>query len=107
MQELIFYAVVHKDLTSCFGTHFSSLPGCFSAGDTLEDALAQAGEALEEYLSWLLEDDDPVLPLLTKEEILEIVEREGLVGIFPIILSGEKNISLYRKKVIDKGSPSR
>ena len=36
------------------------LPGCFSAGDTLEEALAMAKEAIEFHTEGLLEDGDPI-----------------------------------------------
>jgi len=41
-----YIAVVHKDEDSCYGVHFPDVPGCASAGDTLDEALANAAEAL-------------------------------------------------------------
>lgn len=36
------------------------LPGCFSAGDTVEDALKQATEAIKFHIECLLLDGDPI-----------------------------------------------
>jgi predicted RNase H-like HicB family nuclease len=42
--------IVHKDKTSAFGVIVPDLPGCFSAGETLEDALRNVQEAVEVHL---------------------------------------------------------
>lgn len=52
--------VIHKDPDSCYGVTVPDLPGCFTAGDTLEDALMQAVEAIECYLEGLLLDQEPI-----------------------------------------------
>jgi len=44
------------------------LPGCFSAGDTLEDAMTQAVEAIECHLEGLLFDGD-VIPEAQSVEV--------------------------------------
>ena len=36
MRSLI---VIHKDPESCYGVTVPDLPGCFSAGNTIEEAL--------------------------------------------------------------------
>ena len=46
-----FYPVViHKDPKSAFGVTVLDIPGCFSAGDTLDDALRNVQEAVEVHL---------------------------------------------------------
>lgn len=52
--------VIHKDSESCYGVTVPDLPGCFSAGDTVEDAMMQAVEAIECYLEGLLLDGEPI-----------------------------------------------
>ncbi len=42
--------VIHKDPDSDYGVTVPDLPRCFSAGDTMDDALAQAVEAIECHL---------------------------------------------------------
>ncbi|MDE0399768.1 MAG: type II toxin-antitoxin system HicB family antitoxin [Candidatus Poribacteria bacterium] len=52
--------VIHKDTDSTYGVTIPDLPGCFTAGDTLEDALNQAREAVELHMECLLLDGDPI-----------------------------------------------
>jgi predicted RNase H-like HicB family nuclease len=41
-----YFAIMHKDPDSAFGISFPDVPGCFSAGDTFEEAMANAADAL-------------------------------------------------------------
>ena len=41
-----YQALIHKETGSCYGVSFPDLPGCVSAGDTLDEAAANAIEAL-------------------------------------------------------------
>jgi hypothetical protein len=64
--------------------------GCISAGDTLDEASANAVEALSGHLRWLEADGDPVPQPRTLEEILadpELIEwREGALLIaIPVV----------------------
>jgi predicted RNase H-like HicB family nuclease len=43
------FAIVHKDPGSAVGVVFPDLPGCFSAGDTYDKAIANAHVALRLY----------------------------------------------------------
>jgi len=52
--------VIHKDKASDYGVIVPDLPGCFSAGDTFEDALTQAVEAIELHLEGLLFDGEQI-----------------------------------------------
>jgi len=52
-----FAVVVHHDKGSAFGVTVPDLPGCFSAGDTFEEALVNTREAIELHLEGLLEED--------------------------------------------------
>lgn len=51
-----YIGVVHKDPASCFGVSFPDFPGCIGAGDTLEQALVDAGEALSFHIQGMRED---------------------------------------------------
>jgi predicted RNase H-like HicB family nuclease len=42
------------------GVWFPDLPGCFSAGDNLDDALRNAPEALELYLEHFITEGKPL-----------------------------------------------
>lgn len=52
--------VIHKDSESDYGVTVPDLPGCFSAGETLDDALNQAVEAIECHLEGMLMDGESI-----------------------------------------------
>jgi predicted RNase H-like HicB family nuclease len=52
--------VIHKEIASDYGVTVPDLPGCFSAGDTVEDALSNAIEAIECHIEGLLIDGESV-----------------------------------------------
>jgi predicted RNase H-like HicB family nuclease len=59
--------VIHKDETSDYGVTFPDLPGCFSAGDSIEEAIINAQEAAECHIEGVLLDSEPV-PVATDIE---------------------------------------
>jgi predicted RNase H-like HicB family nuclease len=71
MSEMRYPVVIHKDKTSDYGVSVPDLPGCFSAGDTLEDALTHAVEAIECHLEGLLLDGDEIPPAQSVESHLK------------------------------------
>jgi predicted RNase H-like HicB family nuclease len=44
-----YVAVVEKETDSAFGVWFPDVDGCFSAGETLEEAVANAAAALRQH----------------------------------------------------------
>lgn len=52
--------VIHKDPDSDYSVTIPDLPGCFSAGATIEEAIAMAQEAAECHVEGMLIDSDPV-----------------------------------------------
>jgi len=52
--------VVHKDPNSDYGVTVPDLPGCFSAGETLDGALQEAVEAIEAHLEGMMMDGEPI-----------------------------------------------
>lgn len=55
--------IIHKDKKSAYGVTVPDLPGCFSYGDTLEDALKNAQEAIECHIEgMLLDGEELILP---------------------------------------------
>ena len=52
--------VIHKDSDSDYGVTVPDLPGCFSAGDTLDDALQEVVEAIECHIEGMLMDEEPI-----------------------------------------------
>ena len=52
--------VIHKDPESHYGVTVPDLPGCFTAGATMDEALDMAREAIECHVEGLLLDGDPI-----------------------------------------------
>jgi predicted RNase H-like HicB family nuclease len=52
--------VIHKDKKSDYGVTVPDLPGCFSAGSTMDEALTMAKEAVELHLEGLIEEELPI-----------------------------------------------
>ncbi|MBN1314805.1 MAG: type II toxin-antitoxin system HicB family antitoxin [Anaerolineales bacterium] len=52
--------VIHKDPDSDYGVTVPDLPGCFSAGDTLDDALHNVVEAIECHIEGMLMDGESI-----------------------------------------------
>ena len=57
---MLYPVVVHKDPQSDYGVTVPDLPGCFSAGETMDEALIQVVEAIECHLEALLLDGEPI-----------------------------------------------
>jgi predicted RNase H-like HicB family nuclease len=55
-----YIALVHKDEGTSYGVSFPDVPGCISAGDTFEEAVANASEALAGHLELMRSDGDPL-----------------------------------------------
>ena len=55
-----YIALVHKDEGTSYGVSFPDVPGCISAGDTFEAAVAHAAEALAGHFAAMRADGDPI-----------------------------------------------
>jgi len=55
-----YIALVHKDEGTSYGVSFPDVPGCISAGDTFEEAVANAVDALTSHLALLRDDGDSI-----------------------------------------------
>ena len=66
-----FRVVIEEDEEGRFAASCPSLPGCWSQGDTREEAKRNIADAIEGYLESLKKNGDPIPPPIT-EEIIEI-----------------------------------
>jgi len=88
-------ALVHKEEGTSFGVSFPDFPGCISAGDTLDEALASATEALNFHIAGMMEDGDE-LPQVRSAEVLradpEVAEEfEGAtIAVLPAFVPGRR-----------------
>jgi predicted RNase H-like HicB family nuclease len=55
-----YIALVHKDAGTSYGVSFPDVPGCISAGDTFEQAVTNAAEALAGHFGAMKADGDPI-----------------------------------------------
>lgn len=55
-----FPVVLHKDADSDYGVTVPDVPGCFSAGTTVSEALENAQEALALHFEGLVADGEPL-----------------------------------------------
>ena len=53
-----YYAVFEKEKDGKYSIYYLDLPGCFSCGDNMEEALYMAKDALEGYLLISEEDNE-------------------------------------------------
>ncbi len=78
-----YVAFVHKEPDSIYGVSFPDFPGCISAGETLDSALANASEALQGHVQ-MLEADGETIPLPRSLDSIQTdpslaEDREGAV----------------------------
>lgn len=62
--------VIHKDSGSDYGVTVPDLPGCFSAGETVDEALSMAKDAIETHVEGLLLEGDSLPETLALEDHL-------------------------------------
>jgi len=75
-----YIALIHKDTGSDYGVSFPDLPGCVTAGATLDEARAAAVEALALHLQGLVEDGEAIPEPSSLDDIMAIAEnRDGVV----------------------------
>jgi len=61
MREYQYTIILHPDTErGGYTVTVPSLPGCITEGDTVEEAIAMAKEAIQLYIESLLEDNLPI-----------------------------------------------
>ena len=89
--------VMHKDEESGYGVSVPDLPGCFSAGDTLEDAIESAHEAVACHLEGLLMDGEAIPPMGTLEAHQSSDDYKG--GVWALIDVDVSKLSSRAKRI--------
>jgi predicted RNase H-like HicB family nuclease len=64
-----YIALVHKDEGTSYGVSFPDVPGCISAGDTFEEAVVNAAEALAGHFALMKADGDAIPKPRSFEEL--------------------------------------
>lgn len=57
---MLFHVAIHKDADTAYGVTVPDIPGCFSCGDNIEDAIKNAEEAIYAHIETLLELNENV-----------------------------------------------
>jgi len=71
--------VVHKDSDSDYGVTVPDLPGCYSAGATMEEAMESAREAILTHVEGLLMDNEHVPSPSSVESLMSGRSEPGAV----------------------------
>ncbi|MBW1735312.1 MAG: type II toxin-antitoxin system HicB family antitoxin [Deltaproteobacteria bacterium] len=89
--------VIHKDASSDYSVTIPDLPGCFSAGSTLEEAINMAQEAAECHIEGILIDSEPI-PIPSDIEIHKDNPdfKEGIWALVEVDIS---KLSLKSKRI--------
>ena len=69
---------IHKDTDSLYGVTVPDIPGCFSAGETIEEALSNTREAVVFHLAGMLEDGEAVT--VSTRQIEELAQEADYAG---------------------------
>ena len=114
-----YVAVVEKDADSAFGVWFPDVEGCFSAGDTLDEAAANAGAALRQHAEALesagrdVPDARDVEAVLRDKDVKAAVKAGALLFAVPLLADAGRtvriNVSLDKALVdqIDEAAEAR
>ena len=75
-----YIALIHKDPDSDYSVSFPDLPGCITAGVTIDEARTMAEEALALHLEGLAEDGQPIPAPSSLEDIMSDPENRSAVA---------------------------
>ena len=85
-----FIAIVHKDATSDFGISFPDVPGCVTAGNSIDEAKDMAHDALSLHIKGLLEDGENIPTPSKLEDIMADPDYSDAVAILVVTAEGKK-----------------
>ena len=70
-------AIEHGDDTHAYGVVVPDLPGCFSAGDTLDEAFENAKEAIAGWIDLEIDEGHPIPKASSLAEISKMDKFKG------------------------------
>ena len=97
-------AIEKGSATEAYGVQVPDIVGCFSAGDTFEEALDNAKEAIAFHLEGLAEDGDEI-PLASSIE--KFINHDDYKGMIWAIVDIDVSRYLGKAKKINVTLPSR
>ena len=108
-----YIALLRKESDTDYGVDFPDLPGCITAGSTLDEAKEIAAEAIAFHIEGLIEDGEDIPAPSSLEEIMADKANKDAVAFLVPYQSSEKavrvNITLPSSllKRIDRQSGKR
>jgi predicted RNase H-like HicB family nuclease len=102
-----YVAVIEKETDSAFGVWFPDVEGCFSAGDTLEEAVANSAVALRQHVEAVESAGRSVPPArsidnaLLDEEVRASVEAGAVLFAVPLLADAGRTVRINIS--LDKG----
>ncbi len=109
-----YIGLLRKDPESDFGVAFPDLPGCVTAGRTLDEARRMAAEALSLHLAGMAEDGEAIPEPSSLDEIMFDAENQDAIAVLVDAPSRQPrsirvNVMLPEDLLrdIDRASPNR
>jgi predicted RNase H-like HicB family nuclease len=94
--------IIRKDINSDYGVEIPDLPGCFSAGSSIDEAIENTREAILFHIEGLIEDNETI-PGPSKIENFKSKTKNAVLAIVNVDIS-----ELYGKtKRINVSFPDR
>jgi predicted RNase H-like HicB family nuclease len=95
-----YIAVIEKDAESAFGVWFPDVEGCFSAGDTVEEAVTNAGMALRQHVE-AIESAGRSVPrarsiddVILDEEVAASIETGAILFAVPLLADAGRTVRI-------------
>ena len=95
--EMKYPIVIHKDPDSDYSVTIPDLPGCFSAGSSIEEAIRMAQEAAECHIEGMLIDSEPI-PTPSEIEVHKD-QPDFKNGIWAVVEVDISKLSLKSKRI--------
>jgi len=95
-----YIAVIEKDAESAFGVWFPDVEGCFSAGDTVEEAVTNAGMALRQHVEAIESAGRPVPrarsidDVILDEEVAASIETGAILFAVPLLADAGRTVRI-------------
>ena len=114
-----YVAVIEKESDSAFGVWFPDMEGCFSAGDSLDEAVTHAAAALRQHVEAMESAGRPVPPardvdaVLRDKDVKAALKSAALLFAVPLLADAGRtvriNVSLDKALVdqIDEAALAR
>ena len=81
---MLFPIFIFKDKTSDYGVIVPGLPGCYSAGSTLDAAIENSKEAIELHLEGLIEDGQEIPEQGKIDDYKKHLKEGGIVALVEV-----------------------